>query len=114
MAHRQESASGMTWTCWVDRRTCIVVRNKRAVSLGLVQFAIFEALHRQSRQPGEPKKLTGDSLADIVYNGASNPSTRNTIHSTVQAINPKIQHLGLKIRGVNRKQNSFYEIVELT
>ena len=103
----------MTWTCWVDRRTCIVVRNKRAVSLGLVQFAIFEALHKAGQHSGRDKKLQADHLADIAYNGAKNPSTRHTMHACIYYANVKLAHLGLKIRSTNRKQNSFYEIVEL-
>ena len=101
----------MKWTCWVDRRTCIVVRKNKAVRLGFVGFAIFEALHRQ--RPYDGKKLTSDTLADIVYNGTKEPGGRQHIHMSVHNLNKKLQHIGLKVRGVNRKQNSFYEIVVL-
>ena len=100
-----------TWICCVDRRARIVMRNRRAVALGFVQFAIFDALHSQGAANG--KQLSGDRLADAVYHGARNPSTRQTIHVCIYTMNKKLAHLGLKIRGVNRRQHSFYQIVGL-
>lgn len=90
----------------VDRRTCIVMRKKKAIHLGFVQFCIFEALHKR-----EAKRLTGDRLADIVYHGANNPSTRQTIHTCICTMNKKLAYLGLKIRGESRKSASFYELL---
>lgn len=99
------------WFCWVDRKTCIVVRQTKAVHLSLLQFSIFNALH--SVRPHEGKKLNARHLADIVYNGVRNPSTEKTLHVCVSKMNKKLAHVGLKVRGVARKQNSFYQIVLL-
>ena len=99
------------WFCWVDRHSCIVVRNKKAVQLGLIQFAIFEALH--SVKPHEGKKLNARRLADIVYNGAINPSTAETMRVCIYNANKKLAHIRLKIRSVERKSHSFYQIVTI-
>lgn len=92
---------------WVDRKQCIVVRNRRAVRLGLVQFAIFDALHR-ARQ-----SLSADQLRNVVYAGVKDPALPGNLHAVIHYANRKLEHLGLKIRGTNRKQNSFYQIVAL-
>ena len=87
------------------------MHGRLAVHLGFVQFAIFDALHRQGKRKG--KQLNTDALADIVYHGARNPSTKETLHVCVHNMNKKLSHIGLKVRGVNRKQNSYYQIVVL-
>jgi hypothetical protein len=97
---------------WVDRHTRIVVRNRKACQLGVLQFAIFDALHRQPSHRG--KQMLGSLLMDVVYRGVASPAGRNTICVSVQQANRKLSRLGLKIRGVNRKQHSFYQIVSLT
>lgn len=89
----------------------IVVRHKRAVRLGIVQFAIFDILHRQGSLQG--KYMSSRGLADEVYRGVIKSGSQNTIHTTIVATNRKLSHLGLKIRGVNRRQNSSYQIVDL-
>jgi hypothetical protein len=99
------------WFCWVDRHSCIVIRNKRAVQLGYIQFAIFNALH--SVKPHEGKKLNAKHLADVVYNGAINPSTAQTIRACVYHMNRKLLHVGLKVISIERKNHSFYQIVVL-
>lgn len=96
---------------YVDRRTCIVMRYNKAVKLGVVQFAIFDALHRLGTKEG--KQMPSADLCDEVYRGARNPSTMNTIHACVSSMNRKLQHVGLKVRGVNRREHSFYQIVVL-
>ena len=99
------------WFCWVDRHSCIVVRNKKAVQLGLIQFAIFNALH--SVKPHEGKKLNARHLADIIYRGAINPSTSQTIRVCIYHANKKLAHIGLCIRCIKRKSHSFYQIVTI-
>jgi hypothetical protein len=97
---------------WVDRHTGIVVRNHRAVRLGIVQFAVFDVLHKQGTLKG--KKLSTRGLADEIYRGVKDGGTQTTMHTTIVAINRKLSHLNLRIRGVNRGANSFYQIVDLT
>lgn len=99
------------WFCWVDRRSCIVVRHTKAVQLGFMQFAIFNALH--SVKPHEGKRLNADHLADIVYNGAVNPGTAQSMRVCIHNMNKKLAHVGLRIRSVERKNHSFYQIVVL-
>ena len=103
--------NGRLQLCWVDRYSCVVMHGRRAAHLGFMQFAIFDALHQQGKRKG--KKLSGDALADIVYAGARNPSTKGTLHVCIHNMNKKLMHIGLKIQGVNRKQNSYYQIVVL-
>ena len=98
---------------WVDRRTCIVMRNHRAVHLGVVQFAIFDILHRQGVKGG--KQMRSKALCDAVYRGVGNPPlwAMTVINQSVRVMNRKLAHLKLRIRAVNRSNNSFYQIVVL-
>ena len=96
---------------WVDRRACIVVRGRRAVALSILQFAIFDALHRVGNKHG--KQMPSHKLLDTVYHGVANPSNLNTVHGTVLKLNEKLKYLGLKVRGVNHREHSFYQIVPL-
>lgn len=95
----------------IDRHTQIVIRSRQAVHLGYIQFAIFRELHEMGRRAAY--SLPSQELADRVYAGGKNPKTLSTIHVIVRQANRKIAHLKLKIRGVNRGHNSFYQIVPL-
>ena len=95
----------------VDRRTCIVMRYNRAVKLGLLQFAIFDTLHRVTMKDG--KLMLSQKLCDRIYHGVKEPGTLTTLHSAVMSVNSKLRHLGLKIKGNNRGKHSFYQIVTL-
>jgi hypothetical protein len=96
---------------WVDRHARIVIRGRRAVSLSILQFAIFDALHRAGTKNG--KQLGSHSLLDTIYHGVREPSNLNTVHGTVIKLNQKLRYLGLKVRGVNQREHSFYQIVPL-
>ena len=96
---------------WVDRRACIVVRGRRAVALSILQFAIFDALHRVGDKRG--KQMPSHKLVDTIYHGVAEPSNLNTVHGTVIKLNEKLKYLGLKVQGNNRREHSFYQIVSL-
>jgi hypothetical protein len=94
---------------WVDRRSAIIVCGRRAIQLGPSELVIFLALHENKRGG---KKLNADALADRIYGGCKSPSSRNTVHVIVCAMNHrKLKHIGLKIEGVRREANSFYRLV---
>lgn len=95
---------------WVDRRTSIVVHNRRAVRLGLIQFAIFDAIHRRRDRDGQ---MTGNQLRDLIYHGVGNPPQNKAFTASIHYLNRKLSHVGLRVRGVNRGRNSFYQIVRL-
>lgn len=96
---------------WLDRRSYIFVRGRRAVSLGFLQFAVLDALHSQGRRRGY--QLATRLLLDRLYNGTADPKSGNVLHQTVRGLNVKLRPLQLKVQGVNRKQNSFYKLVQL-
>ena len=98
---------------WVDRHTGIVVRNRHAVRLSVVQFAIFDILHRQGVKGG--KQMRSKALCDAVYRGVGDPPlwAMAVIYQSTLAMNRKLAHLKLKIRAVNHSNNSFYQIVVL-
>jgi hypothetical protein len=85
------------------------MRQRKAVRLGLVQFAIFYALHK--RRPAH--SLPSTKLCDEIYDGVRNPSTLQTLRVCITNMNRKLEHLGVKIQGNNHRQNSFYQIVTL-
>jgi hypothetical protein len=99
------------YICSIDRATCIVMRNKRAVRLGYLQFAIFRTIHEARR--AKRALVTGEELYDALYGGCKNPAGRNSIAVMCGQMNKKLKHLGLKMQGTNRRQNSFYQIVVL-
>jgi hypothetical protein len=98
------------YICCIDRQTCIVIRNKRAVRLGYIQFNIFQQLHEAKK--GD-KKVMANALFDSIYGGAKNPPNRCTLAAICWLMNKRLRHIGLKVRGVNRRQNSFYQLVVL-
>lgn len=96
---------------WVDRHARIVIRGRKAVALSFLQFAVFDALHSVGSKHG--KQMRSHALLDTIYHGVANPSNLNTVHGTVIKLNEKLKYLGLKVRGVNRREHSFYQIVPL-
>lgn len=96
---------------WVDRHTRIVIRGRKAVALSFLQFAVFDALHSVGAKNG--KQMGSHALLDTIYHGVREPSDMNTVHGTVMKLNQKLQRLGLKVRGVNAREHSFYQIVPL-
>jgi hypothetical protein len=99
------------YVCCIDRTTCIVMRSKKAVQLGYLQFAIFRTIHEARR--AKRGVVRSDELYDALYNGTKNPAGRNCIPVMCGEMNKKLKHLGLKVIGVNRRQNSFYQLVVL-
>lgn len=95
--------------CHVDRKTCIVMRQRKAVHLGLVQFAIFYAIHKLRSN----KTLTTKEIYETVYRGVVNPPGLETVNVIIWTMNKKLTHLGIKIRGANRREHSFYRLVVL-
>jgi hypothetical protein len=97
---------------WVDRHARIVVRGRRAVALSILQFAIFDALHRVGAKNG--KQLLSAKLYDEVYRGVAEPPQMQTIRVTIQTMNRvSLSYLRLKIRGNNHREHSFYQIVSI-
>lgn len=96
--------------CHVDRMTRIVMRQRKAVQLGIVEFAIFFALHHDRRAN---KVCTTHQLYERIYNGVIDCPSINVVTQTIWQTNRKLKHLGLKIVGTNRRQNSFYRLVVL-
>lgn len=92
---------------WVDRRSCIVVRGNRAVAFGVVQFAIFTALHEAAN-----KSLLTSKLYDRVYAGAV-PAAPPTHRVAITKMNRKLSYLDLKVCGVARRERSFYQLRDL-
>jgi DNA-binding response OmpR family regulator len=97
--------------CSVDRKTRIVMRGRRAVALTFVEFAIFDALHHLGRDYG--KRLQSKTLTDKVYNGVADPGSIGSIRVTKAKLNAKLEHVGLKVIGVNHNKYSFYQIVAI-
>ena len=97
--------------CQVDRRTCIVMRQNKAVALGLVQFAIFDTLHRVGNERG--RQMPSSKLCDEIYRGTREPGTLEAMRVAISGINRKLKHIGLRIRGNNHGVHSFYQIVIL-
>lgn len=106
-------AGGKRHFCYVDRKTRIVMRQRKAVQLGFVEFAIFYALHKHTAGGQPHRVMLSNALFDEAYRGVANPASRSSLGITCSNINKKLAHLGLKIVGSNHKQNSFYRIVEM-
>lgn len=98
------------YICSIDRQTSIVMRNKRAVQLGYLQFRIFRLLHEA---PTRDKKMLGSVVYEHIYNGTKDPAGRNCIAAMCSQMNRKLKHLGLKVQGTNRNKYSFFQIVVL-
>lgn len=101
---------------WVDRRNRIVIRGRRAVALSVLEFAIFNALHRIKLRDGPYKVRITRELVDEVYAGVSDPPLlpQRCVLLTAKKMNGKLAHLGMSIRAVNRRHNSFYRLQDLS
>ena len=97
--------------CYCDRKMRIVMRQRRAVQLSILEFAIFNALHSLDRRGN--KTMTGEAIYEEMYRGCANPAGRNIISQVVRQANAKLAHLGIKIAGANRREHSFYRLVLL-
>lgn len=100
---------------WIDPYSCVVVRGRHTVVFGVVQFAIFAALHRAEINKAGGKRarsLTTDELMDTVYHGAV-PAAAPAHRVAITKMNRKLQRLGLRICGVNRGKHSFYQLRDL-
>ena len=89
--------------CRVDRKTCIVMRHGKAVHLGIVGFALFDALHKQNsgwNWRAKPKQLTTKEIYEYVYHGAINPPAPCVVCQMIRYTNKRLEHLNLRIRFV--------------
>jgi len=97
----------------VDRHTRVVIRRRRAAPLGIIGFAIFNAL--TSSQNRKARALLTRELIDEVYRGVSNPpeDPANVLRVSKQSANRSLKRLGLRIEAVNRRHNSFWRLVQI-
>src|SRR3974377_428734 len=93
--------------CWTDPYSRIVARRRKTVRLGIVEFALFQALISNSSH-----QLESIKIVDAVYKGVVDlpADPRSTITHSIMAMNRKLVRLQLHIVGVNKKANSFYRL----
>jgi hypothetical protein len=103
----------MSWSFWVDRKTRVVVRHRRAVPLTIVEFTILDALHRRRGTERRPHKaMLVRELVDEVYRGVSDPpaNPHASVNVIVGRINAKLRHVMIRVRGRRRQRNSTYQL----
>jgi hypothetical protein len=100
---------------WVDRRNRIVIRGRRAIALSMLEFAIFDSLHTSRTRSGPYKVRMARELVDQVYTGIGDPPlcAQQTAYQTARKLNGKLAHIGMTVRAINRRHNSFYRLQDI-